>query len=102
MDEFSDKMNERVKKVMKKLSELEKRANSIVPDFEDSTPEVLKRRLTIKIPHMRMTKFEIELVHEEFERISTNGLLDKYTFRMEVMGPQVPDLISNRIFDMFG
>ena len=43
-------------KVMKKIEYGEKRLNQIMPDFEDNTPDVLKRKLSIRVPEFRMTK----------------------------------------------
>ena len=72
-----------------------------MPDFEDSTPDVLKRKLTVRIPYLRMTAMERERVANEFKRIAINGTIDQYAFRMNIMGPQVPELISSRIFYLF-
>ena len=37
----------------------------------------------------------------EFERIAVDKHISKYDFRMNIMGPQVPTLVSDRIFHMF-
>jgi hypothetical protein len=47
-----------------------------VPDFEDGTADVLKRKLNVRFPTIRMTQEEQEILHSEFERISTKGKLD--------------------------
>ena len=49
-----EKAQEQAGKVQKKFDIIEKRANAIMPDFEDSTPDVLKRKLTVRVPFLRM------------------------------------------------
>ena len=88
-------------KVTKKFEGYEKKLNSVMPDFEESTPDVLKRKLTVRIPYLRMNQLERDSVKYEFDRIAVDGTIDSYAFRMNIMGPQVPELISSRIFSLF-
>lgn len=61
----------------------------------------LGRKITVENIGSRLNEDERRHLIYSFDRLERDGLIDKYQFRNEVLGVQVPEVIAERIFCSF-
>ena len=72
---------------------------------QSTASKEIERRISIKggigAINKRLTVHERDRLVKAFDQLQSENMINKVIFRIEVMGAQVPDVISDRIFHVF-